>query len=213
VALIFPRWTNWLPLLLVLGAPPAGIGAAVGVWYFGAPQFTDVGYSPEQPVAYSHALHAGELGIDCRYCHNTVEQGAAAAVPPVDTCMNCHKVIKPESKRLEPIRQAYAGGDPVKWVRVHMLPDYSYFNHSVHVAAGVGCVSCHGRVDQMVEVAQQEPLSMLWCLKCHRHLEENLRPPSEVTNMDWTPEDSPDFDPVAAAAQLDPPEHCSGCHR
>ncbi len=142
---------------------------------------TDVGYAPEQPVPYSHALHAGQLGIDCRYCHNTVETAAHAAVPPTQTCMNCHAAIRKESEKLIPVRASYATGMPIPWVRVHDLPDYVYFNHSAHVRRGVGCVSCHGRVDTMEVVYQAEPLSMGWCLDCHRNPERHLRPVEFVT--------------------------------
>lgn len=213
MAVIFPRWSNWVPLAVLLAGGPATLAPILALWYWGSPEFTDVGYAPDQPVPYSHQLHVSQLGLDCRYCHNTVERDAAAAVPPVSTCMNCHKVVKPDSPRLTPIRNAWETGEPVQWVRVHMLPDYAFFNHSVHVAAGVGCVSCHGRIDQMEVVRQEEPLSMSWCLDCHRNPAPNLRPPSEVTNMGWTPEDSPDFDAQARADQLNPPQHCSGCHR
>jgi hypothetical protein len=173
----------------------------------------DAGYQPSQPVAYSHALHAGQLGIDCRYCHYTVDVAAHAAAPPTETCMNCHTRVRKTSPLLEPIRQSAEKGTPIEWVKVHDLPDYVYFNHSAHVTRGVGCVSCHGRVDQMEVVYQKEPLSMGWCLDCHRAPEANLRPPSEVTNMTWQ-QPSPDFGKeFRAKNNINPPEDCSGCHR
>jgi len=153
--------------------------------------------------------------MDCRYCHNTVEEAAHAAIPPTATCMNCHKVVKNESRKLEPVRESFESGESLEWVRVHMLPDYAFFDHSVHVAAGVGCASCHGRIDQMETVHQFAPLSMGWCLSCHRDPEPNLRPPEEVTNMAWSKEASgyhPDSDPHRQRMP-NPPEHCSGCHR
>ena len=214
MAVIFPRAANLLIPALLVVAPPGGIAAVAGAWYYFSPEYTDVGYAPDQPVPYSHKLHAGELGIDCRYCHNTVEQGHRAAVPPTSTCMNCHKVVKTDSPALEPIRNAAENpDDPVEWTRVHLLPDYAYFDHSVHMAASVGCVACHGRVDQMVTVHQVEPLSMGFCLKCHKDPQENLRPASAITDMAWTQADHPEFDPTARAGELSPPEHCSGCHR
>jgi hypothetical protein len=129
--------------------------------------------------------------------------------------MNCHQLVKTTSNRLAPIRESYESGLPMEWVRVHQLPDYAYFNHSAHVAAGVGCASCHGRVDQMVVVEMAEPLSMSWCLECHRAPEPNLRPLDEVTNMAWNAEETPydpDKDPDRKR-KVDPPVHCSGCHR
>lgn len=218
---IFPRWTNNIPIAVGLLAPLVGAGLIFAVWYWFSPEYTDVGYRPTQPVPYSHKLHAGELGIDCRYCHNTVEEAAHAAVPPTATCMNCHQLVKstltggPFFERLAPVRESYATGKPIEWVRVHQLPDYAYFAHSPHVAAGVGCAECHGRVDQMVVVEMKEPLSMGWCLDCHRNPAEKLRPLDQVTNMAWDREETPydpDRDPNRTR-EVNPPLHCSGCHR
>src|SRR5688572_20639828 len=165
---VFPRWANkTVPLVCTLVgiAPLYLIGL---VWYGGSPKTYAVGFQPEQPVPYSHALHAGEMGIDCRYCHNTVEQASHAAIPPTETCMNCHARVKTASPKLEPVRQSWETGMPVEWNKVHDLPDYVYFNHSAHVTRGIGCVSCHGRIDEMEIVFQHEELSMGWCLDCHR---------------------------------------------
>jgi hypothetical protein len=192
------------------------LSAVVGaVWYWFSPYYTDVGYAPEQPVPFSHKLHAGDLGLDCRYCHNTVEQSAYAAIPPSATCMNCHATVLPTSPKLAPIRESFATGNPVEWKRVHMLPDYAFFNHSVHIAAGVGCAECHGRIDQMKVVEQAQPLSMQWCLDCHRDPQPRLRPRDQVTNMGWSAEEAgtqPTFAEVHGREPL-PPIHCSGCHR
>ncbi|TNF37494.1 MAG: cytochrome C [Deltaproteobacteria bacterium] len=218
MAQIFPRWTNKIPLAVGVTAPVVLVSVVFAIWYWFSPKFTDVGYQPEQPVPFSHKLHAGSLGLDCRYCHNTVEQAAAAALPPAGTCMNCHANLNlgDHENRIKPIKDAFAGGPPVEWIRVHMLPDYAYFNHSVHLAAGVGCSSCHGRIDQMETVFQDQPLSMSWCLDCHRDPEPNLRPRDQITNMAWGPEDAaaydPNTDPTRTRA-VAPPEHCSGCHR
>lgn len=212
---IFPRWTNNIPIAIGVLAPLVGAGLVFAVAYWFSPRYTDVGYRPEQPVPYSHKLHAGDMGIDCRYCHNTVERSAHAAIPPTATCMNCHEQVKTDSLRLRKVRESYATGQPIEWVRVHQLPDYAYFNHSAHVAAGVGCASCHGRVDKMVVVEMQQPLSMGWCLDCHRNPEPNLRPLDQVTNMDWDPA-AEAYDPKRDSArtrQVNPPLHCSGCHR
>ncbi len=212
--LIFPKWLDRLrPIVgIVLLTAPLYVG---GIIYFGfSPKATDAGYEPDQPVPYSHALHAGELGIDCRYCHTTVEKAAFAAVPPTQTCMNCHTNIRADSAQLLPVRESYATGEPVRWIKIHDLPDYAYFNHSVHINRGVGCVECHGRVDKMEVVYQEEPLSMGWCLDCHRNPEPHLRPVEFVTVMDWTADDR-----EALGAQLredqniNPPEDCSACHR
>ena len=198
-------------LLAPLGL--VGVVAAISYWF--SPSYTDVGYQPLQPVPVSHALHAGELGLDCRYCHSSVEKGASAAVPPTQTCMNCHGWVKTDSEQLQPVRDSWESGNPVPWTRVHMLPDYAYFDHSIHVAAGVGCKSCHGRIDQMEVVYQAEPLSMGWCLDCHRNHEPHLRPLDEVTNMEYDPATA-GYDPAAdpeRTRELNPPVHCSGCHR
>ncbi|MCB9555421.1 MAG: cytochrome c3 family protein [Deltaproteobacteria bacterium] len=215
MAVIFPRWANKVPLYLAVVGALGGAFLVFAVWYWGSPNYTDVGYAPEQPVPFSHRLHAGELAMDCRYCHNTVERAAYAAIPPTETCMNCHKSIAKESKKLAAVRKSYESGRPIAWVRVHLLPDYTYFNHSVHVAAGVGCVSCHGRIDQMNIVRQAKPLSMSWCLSCHRQPDAQLRPRDEVTNMSYDPKQAgyePAKDP-ARKRKVDPPIHCSGCHR
>jgi hypothetical protein len=212
---VFPRWANkTVPLVgALLGAAPLYV---IGlVWYGASPTTVAVGYEPHQPVPYSHALHAGELGLDCRYCHTTVEKAAMAAIPPTETCMNCHQRVRTTSVKLEPIRQSAATGEPVEWIKVHDLPDYVYFNHSAHVTRGIGCVSCHGRIDQMVEVHQEKPLSMSWCVDCHRAPEQHLRPPSEVTNMRWQPpEDQLAFGmKLREQAHINPPTDCSTCHR
>jgi hypothetical protein len=186
-----------------------------GVWYYGSPKYTDAGYRPEQPVPYSHALHAGELAIDCRYCHVSVESSPVANIPPTQTCMNCHKIVARDSVLLEPIRESFDSGRPMRWVRVHSLPGYAYFNHAVHVRAGVGCISCHGPIHEMEVVMQVEPLSMSWCLDCHRNPAPHLRPTDEVTNMEWVPpRDQAEFAQRAMLEKnLDPPLDCSGCHR
>jgi hypothetical protein len=207
---IFPRQLNYLALIGG-GVATLALGGAVFVfWYFFSPKHLQVGYAPEQPVAYSHRLHAGQLGMDCRYCHSSVEVSQEAAIPPTQTCMGCHAVVKPDSARLAPVKASWASGKPIPWVRVHKLPEHAYFDHSVHVAAGVGCVSCHGRVDQMEVVRIVEPLSMGWCLDCHRNPGPHLRPVEEITNMAWKPSSNAKPDAVAAVA---PPDHCSGCHR
>ncbi len=207
---IFPRSINRLPAVAAVALALITGGAVFIVWYYFSPLNTQVGYAPHQPVPYSHRLHAGQLGIDCRYCHTNVERSVVAMVPPTQTCMNCHALVKADSAKLAPVRESWATGKPIEWVRVHRLPDHAYFDHSVHVTAGVGCVECHGRVDQMDVVAQAKPLSMSWCLDCHRDPGPRLRPKDQVTNMEWARKDD---EPIKLARPVDPPKHCSGCHR
>jgi hypothetical protein len=211
---IFPRALNLLPLVVAIGGALAG-GAVTGVvWYYFSPLNTQVGYAPVQPVPYSHRLHAGNLGIDCRYCHANVERSAEAMIPPTQTCMGCHSLIRTESARLTKVRESWETGRPIEWVRVHKLPEHAFFDHSVHLAAGVGCSSCHGRVDQMdvVRVDEVAPMSMGQCLACHRDPLPHLRPRDQITNMEWTP-DQAVSEQIAETRPVHPPEHCSGCHR
>jgi len=215
---LFPKSANKLPLqiLLFLGLT-AGILSA-GITYYATPKYTRVGYAPNQPVPFSHALHSGQLGMDCRYCHSNVEKSGYANVPTAQTCMNCHNQIKVDSPLLAPVRESYASGGSVPWVKIHEAPDYVYFNHAVHVARGVSCVDCHGQINEMEVVYHAKPLSMGWCLDCHREPERVLRDPALVTNLDWK-------HPGGEKGQLEqgkkfvhdwniqPPQSCSGCHR
>ncbi len=216
IPLIFPRWLD--KVLPVAGIVFAGGPLFVfGLLFFGgSPTNTDVGYQPEQPVPYSHKLHAGDLGMDCRYCHSLVEKSAHASIPATETCMNCHAAIYTESPNLVVVRESYATGLPVRWVRVHDLPDYTYFDHSAHVTRGVGCVECHGRIDKMEVVYQAEPLNMGWCLDCHRNPGPRLRPVEEITNMAWQPgpgEQAELAERLTREYEIAPSEDCSTCHR
>ncbi|MCB1150505.1 cytochrome c3 family protein [bacterium] len=197
---------------MAAGAPVFVLGLLYLAFW---PGTTSVGYQPQQPVPYSHALHAGELGIDCRYCHTGVEVGAKATIPPTATCMNCHATVKTESEKLQLVRDSYATGEPVEWVRVHDLPDFVFFNHSAHVERGIGCESCHGRVDQMEVVSQFAGLNMGWCLKCHREPEAHLRPVDQVTVMGYEPaEDQLTLGArLREARNINPSVDCSTCHR
>jgi hypothetical protein len=219
---VFPKWANFLLPGIILGVLGAAFYVPTLVALGGSPQTTAVGYSPVQPVPYSHALHAGQLGIDCRYCHNTVEKTAFASLPPTQTCMNCHAAVRTSSAKLLPIRQSWASGKPVEWVKIHNLAQYVYFNHSAHVNHGVGCIECHGRIDRMEQVQQVKPLSMGWCLECHRDPGPHLRPPDvAVTDMNWTPPSDPDEADKLANSLLDSYKinnkqfmiSCSTCHR
>lgn len=222
----FPPWLN---RLVYAAGPLAGLGLlfAAGLWAYGtAPRTINVGYAPAQPVPYSHALHVGQLKMDCRYCHTTVDQAAHAAIPPTSTCGNCHSGTNPDgsvnttavhatSRRLLPVRESLATGQPVLWEKVHDLADFVYFNHSAHVNRGVGCVSCHGRVDKMDVVHQVQSLAMSWCLDCHRHPEPHLRPADKITDMEWQPDEDPEHVGAKLRQQynIHPSTNCSTCHR
>jgi hypothetical protein len=212
---LFPKWANQAPRFVGLGLGVVVVAAVVLLWYYGTNKHLEVGYAPVQPVEFSHKLHAGDVGMDCRYCHSTVERSSFAAVPPTQTCMNCHTKVRADSTRLIAIRESYEFDKPMRWVRVHELPQFVYFDHSAHLAAGVGCSTCHGRIDQMPRVTQSQPLSMSWCLDCHRNPAPALRPASEITNMAWQPAPGAEQrEPIAAnGRKVHPPTHCSGCHR
>jgi len=218
LAQIFPKWTNKAPLFVAIGAGLSLVIMVGLVWYYASPWYTDVGYQPTQPVPYSHALHAGQdsLGLDCRFCHTGVEISPVAGLPPTKTCMNCHTMIKAESDKLALVRESAAKDKPLEWVRIHKSPDYVYFDHSAHITAGVGCASCHGRIDKMDVVSQDQPLSMGWCLTCHRNPNDHLRPIEEITNMSWTPPANQAEFAKAQIKRLDikaPITDCTGCHR
>jgi hypothetical protein len=141
----------------------------------------------EQPIPFSHAHHVGGEGFDCRYCHTSVETSSFAGIPATEICMNCHSQIWRTSPTLEPVRESYRTGQSISWTRVHDLPDYVYFNHSIHVAKGVGCESCHGRIDRMPLTMEDNSLQMEWCLNCHRHPERYVRPKEFITQMGYVP--------------------------
>lgn len=217
---VFPRWTNYLlpliGLIVVGGAFYVPTLLAMGA----SPKALAVGYMPTQPVPYSHALHVGKLGLDCRYCHNTVERTAFAPLPATQTCMNCHSTILTSSQALQPVRASWETGKPIEWVKVHNLAQYAYFNHSAHVSHGVGCVECHGHIDQMDQVYQAKPLSMGWCLDCHRNPGPHLRPLDQVTNLNWKPAADEDASVLANQFLEQYKIHdvqymtsCSTCHR
>jgi len=211
---IFPKQANLLPALSLVGSLVGGVLAILFVWYYFSPEYTDVGYHPVQPVPYSHQLHVGQLGMDCRYCHSSVEVSAQAIIPPTQTCMNCHNQVLAEDIRLLPVRDSWATGQPIPWVNVHQLPDYVQFSHAVHVNRGVSCETCHGRVDQMDAAVQAEPLSMGWCLDCHRQPELYLRPVDEVTTMGYTqPANFVERNLERIRREgIRPPTNCSACH-
>jgi len=219
---IFPKWTNRLPGMVIVGGLLMGTAVTAGVWYYFTPKYTRVGYQPVQPVAFSHALHVGQVGLDCRYCHSQVERSWFSNIPSSSTCMNCHSSVLKDSPKLALVRESAQTGKPVPWVQIHKTPDYVYFNHSVHVNRGVSCVECHGPINKMDEVYHAKPLSMAFCLDCHRKPEDRLRPPEKITDLDWTWSSDPQ---VAAEMQrthgkdfvdkwrVHTSESCSTCHR
>ena len=169
----------------------------------------------EQPVQFSHLHHVLDDGIDCRYCHTSVETSSFAGIPPTKTCMNCHSQIWQSAAILEPVRASFREDKPMTWIRVHDLPDFVYFNHSIHVKKGMGCETCHGRVDQMPLTKQQNSLQMEWCLNCHRNPQDFVRPREEVFTMGYQPrEDQATLGPkLVAAYNIKPSTDCSTCHR
>jgi hypothetical protein len=168
-----------------------------------------------QPVQFSHAHHVGDDGIDCRYCHTSVETSAFAGIPPTKTCMNCHSQLWNTAPILEPVRASFRDDKPLHWIRVHDLPDFVYFNHSIHVKKGMGCETCHGRVDQMPLMFQQNSLQMQWCLDCHRNPQNYIRPRSEIFTMGYQPVEPQSVIGPRLVAQyaVKPNTSCSTCHR
>ena len=232
---LFPRWVNkFLPVvgLLLLGG--AGYG---GTLFLGATddKTLNPGYQPEQPVPFSHVIHAGKLKMDCRYCHTGVDRGAAATIPATSTCINCHSpldpktstpklaAVHPTSTKLKAVHQSWETDKSIPWKRIHRLPDFVFFNHSAHVNRGVSCVVCHGRIDTMEKVGQAKELSMAWCLECHKNPGPNLRPVEFVTKLDWAVLDKDgNVDQKATEEQgmklaednnIHPKTNCAVCHR
>lgn len=211
---VFPKWVNKLPLYVLSGTGLLLCLIIFVFWYWFSPKNLEVGYAPVQPIPYSHKLHVSELGLDCRYCHTQVENSSQSNVPNTETCMNCHTQIKTQSPYIMKLKESYVNNKPMQWVRVHKLPDYVYFNHSRHVTAGISCYSCHGRVDQMETVHQVKPLSMSWCLECHRAPENHLRPREFVTKLDWKADNQLEIGrQIKEAYKIRPGEDCSTCHR
>jgi len=204
-------------IVVVVGTTVVG-----GVWYYGTPKYTKVGYQPVQPVFYSHAIHVGQLGLDCRYCHSAIEKSWYANLPSSSTCMNCHNQVLKDDPRLALVRDSAASGKPIVWIQVHHLPDFVYFNHSVHVTRGISCVECHGQINEMDEVQHAKPLSMTFCLDCHRNPAAHIRPIDKVTDLTWKWSDDPADNATKQAAfgekavremRVESLQNCSTCHR
>ena len=186
MAQVFDRSSNALARasLVLTGLIVIALGVALNSLQR-SPWVTKQGQRPDQPVPFSHKHHVEGLGLQCQYCHTSVEKSSYAGIPPTKTCMNCHSQIWTDAQLLAPVRQSWASGASIHWIKVHDLPDYVYFNHEIHVNKGIGCASCHGRVDEMPLMYQQNTLQMEWCLNCHRNPGVNLRPTSEIYNMAW----------------------------
>jgi hypothetical protein len=219
MAQIFHRSANSIARFsLLFGVLGATLGLTILLGAARAPNYTRQNIVRDQPIQFSHKHHAGDDGIDCRYCHSGVETSAVAGIPPTKTCMNCHSVLFNTAPYLEPVRESYRTDKSIEWVRVHRLPDFVYFNHSIHVNKGIGCSSCHGQVNQMPLMFQAKELTMQWCLDCHRNTEQNLRPHDQIVNMDWVaPANQLELgkklaagNHVRSAAEL---TNCSTCHR
>jgi hypothetical protein len=216
---IFHRHTNVYSRLSILALVVFGgaLGAVVAALNWSGYN-TNQDAFVEQPIQFSHAHHVGGMGIDCRYCHTSVEESAFANIPPTKTCMNCHSQIWTTAPILEPVRASFRDNTPLRWTRVHDLPDFVYFNHSIHVKQGVGCATCHGQIDKMPLVYQKATLMMQWCLDCHRNPAKYIRPRDQVFNMTWErPADDPGLGErllkeynIASVGQL---TNCSTCHR
>jgi hypothetical protein len=217
MAQLFPPSANaWAraSIVLLVGAVVTVVLLAYGI--SDSAYFTRQEEARHQPISFSHRHHVESMGIECRYCHFHVEESSFAGIPPTHTCMTCHSQIWSESDYLKPVRDSYENEDPIEWTRVHDLPDFVYFNHSIHVKKGVGCVSCHGRIDDMAAVYQAEPLNMGWCLDCHRNPEPHLRPRDQITNMGWRPRGVSRSElgaRLAEAYDVNPQDNCYTCHR
>ena len=216
---LFPKSANKLPLQIIIYLGVLAGIATAGVTYYMTPKYTRVGYAPVQPVPFSHALHVQEVGLDCRYCHSNVDKSGHSNVPTAQTCMNCHATIKPNSPALAPVRESFEKGTPVPWVWIHHTPDFAFFNHAAHVNRGVSCVECHGKVNEMDTVSHRQPLSMAFCIECHRDPQSRIRDPKDVFNLDSQRlAEQGDAGKAQAAKyhkdwKLMPPQSCSGCHR
>lgn len=202
-------------LVVVLGA---GGGLTALLTVAKSPYNTQQNMPVAQPVPFSHKHHVKGLGIDCLHCHTSVEQSTFAGIPPTKTCMTCHSQIWSEAPMLEPVRESFRTNESLEWVRVHDLPDYVYFNHSIHVNKGIGCSTCHGQVDEMPLMMKANTLQMSWCMDCHWHPEQNLRPRSEITNMAWQPSADPEvrmaeIRQLAEEYNVQSKVSCSVCHR
>jgi hypothetical protein len=213
----FPPWSNTALRIGLFVIVASAVGSILLLMAFvrspwRRAQFDEI----DQPVLFDHRHHTQDDGIHCLHCHHTALRAAPAGIPSTDKCMGCHNQIWNQSPLIEMVRRSYFSGAPIPWNRVHSVPGFTYFDHSIHVNKGVGCATCHGRVDQMARVYQAASLTMAWCLDCHREPERYLRPLSEITNMAWSPSESEQARIGAAVARdlgVRRLIHCSTCHR
>jgi hypothetical protein len=218
VAQLFGRQSNWIARTVVIGLPIlALLSIAVAEGVDRSSFITRAETNIDQPVPFSHVHHVGEVGIDCRYCHTQVEHGAQAQIPPTEVCMTCHSQIWSQSPTLESVRESYKSGQPIHWKRVYRLPDYVYFNHSIHIAKGIGCISCHGSVEKSNLTHLAQPLQMTFCLNCHKNPVPNLRPREEIANPNYVLESGLVTDELRAELSrkyhVESKIDCVTCHR
>jgi hypothetical protein len=217
---LFPPWSDTLFRICLVTAAAGVLAIPVSMMLaVRTPYATKQDDPVSQPVAFDHRHHVRDDGIDCLYCHYEAERSKYAAVPPTAVCMNCHSQVWEQAQRLAPVRDSWFKDEPLRWQRVHQLPEFVYFDHSAHVSHGVGCVECHGRVDLMGQVYAVAPLTMQWCLDCHTNPAPHLRPQNEITNMEWRPESAGRGsarevgESIMRERHVDPPISCTGCHR
>lgn len=230
---LFPKFTNLFAKLSIV-AVLLGVGSLgfLGWLIARSPFATDVGTDKPQPIPFSHKIHVGDLKMDCRFCHTSVEKSSFAGIPPTETCLKCHSVVKTDSPLIAPLKQSKEANMPIEWVRVHDLPDHVYFDHSIHINKGIGCTTCHGQIDEMAQVTKVNSFQMGWCLSCHKHPDVNVRESKEaVFNMSWKPQSNKDVKTLhdhlnqvssgrpedlmsnAEKFQVRNPVNCSACHR
>ena len=218
MAQVFHRSADVLVKAGVAGAVGGALVVGIlGMVMYQSPLVTRVGIFVDQPIPFSHERHVGGNGIDCRFCHTSVENSSFAGIPPTATCMTCHSQILTDAPMLQPLHESWKSGIPLQWTRVYDLPDFVYFDHSVHVAKGVGCTTCHGAINEMPITYKAETLHMMWCLKCHKHPEKFLRPADQVFNVDWAPPsnqiDRGEELKVLNDVKVEQLTDCSICHR
>ncbi len=217
MANLFKKSVNLIPLKVIIALAMTASAVIAGVTYYFTPKYSRVGYQPTQPVAFDHSLHVEQVGMDCRYCHTYVDRSEHSNVPATNTCMSCHSMVLTDSPQLAPIRESYATGEPVQWVKIHKTPDYVYFNHAAHVNRGISCVECHGQINEMEVVYHAKSLSMAFCLECHKNPEDYIRPLDKVYDLNWEAESQQAQarmgEDLVHQWNINPPLSCSGCHR